>query len=143
MRYVDWLLAGSGWNFQFGFPDLKLRHPRCVCNNKLRIISSTTVINTPRSNTPDACSTDLRNTKGPRTSPCSHMRPLGWYCTNLTTHACQTRANHHLSPPPPSANSGGPTEPKDDKHRLGHYILTTRTHIPVFSHIYSDTSANE
>ena len=29
------------------------------------------------------------------------------------------------------ANSGGPTEPKDDGPRLGYYIPATRTHIPL------------
>ena len=31
---------------------------------------------------------------------------------------------------PLNANNGGPTEPKDDAPRLGHYIPTTRTHVP-------------
>jgi len=51
-------------------------------------------------------------------------------CVQEGTRVPDTPAKHHLSPPPPNANSGGPTQPKDDEPRLGYYIPTTRTHFP-------------
>jgi len=71
--------------------------------------------------------------KGQRTPPHLHMRTPGWHKPNHT-RAPHTPVNHHLSPPPSNANSGGPTEPKDDEPRLGYYIQTTHTHthVPYF-----------
>ena len=68
--------------------------------------------------------------KGQLTPPRSHMRPLRWYKPN---HTCvpDTRVNYHLSPPPPNANSRGPTEPNDNKPHLGYYMPTTLMHVPL------------
>jgi len=69
------------------------------------------------------------------------LLPFGWG-TQMVIRKCvwRTCVVRLVSSTSPIANSGGPSEPKDEEPRLGYNIPTTRTHIP--RHIYLGDSSH-